>query len=131
MPDIDATESLDSGYELVDTVLGASRALVAVAARSLGDVDEDVTLVQYRVLVELAARGTQNVADLAAIPGVGPSKATMMCDRLVRKGLILRRRASTYRRIVRVSLAQSGREIVSKVIRKRREELCDSDAAAG
>ncbi len=114
---------LTAGDELVDAVMGASRALVAVAARSLGDVDEDVTLVQYRVLVELAARGPQNVADLAAILGVGPSTATRMCDRLVRKGLISRRRASSDRRIVRVSLALQGREIVSKVTRRRREEL--------
>ena len=43
--------------ELVDAVLGASRALVAVAARSLATLADDVTLAQYRVLVELAARG--------------------------------------------------------------------------
>ena len=52
--------------DLVDAVLGASRALVAVAARSLADLAEDVTLAQYRALVELAARGPQRPADLAA-----------------------------------------------------------------
>ena len=34
--------------ELVDAVLGSSRALVAVAARSLAGVAEGVTLPQYR-----------------------------------------------------------------------------------
>src|SRR5947209_15436601 len=71
--------------QLVDAVLGASRALVAVAARSLGDLAEDVTLAQYRVLVELAARGPQRVAELAGVLGVERSTATRMCDRLVRQ----------------------------------------------
>ncbi len=56
LPRIKADEAT-AGDELVDAVLGASRALVAVAARSLVNVAEDVTLAQYRVLVELAARG--------------------------------------------------------------------------
>ena len=44
---------------LVDAVLGASRVLVAVAARSLADAGEDVTLTQYRSLIVLASRGPQ------------------------------------------------------------------------
>jgi hypothetical protein len=65
---------------LVDAVLGASRALVAVAARSLATVAEDVTLAQYRALIELASRGPQRLADLATALGVEPSTATRMCD---------------------------------------------------
>ncbi len=42
---------------LVDAVLSASRVLVAIAARSLADVGEEVTLTQYRSLVVLASRG--------------------------------------------------------------------------
>jgi hypothetical protein len=38
-------------------VLGASRAFVSVAAHSLANVAEDVTLAQYRFLIELASRG--------------------------------------------------------------------------
>ncbi|TAN28792.1 MAG: MarR family transcriptional regulator, partial [Actinomycetota bacterium] len=123
MPDNKVQEKSAKDDELIDAVLGASRALVAVAARSLGDLAEEVTLAQYRVLVELAARGSQNVADLAAMLGVGPSTATRMCDRLVRKGLVSRRRSTTDRRLVRVSLAPSGRNLVIQVIRKRRLEL--------
>jgi DNA-binding MarR family transcriptional regulator len=89
--------------ELVDGVLGASRALVAVAARSLAGVAEDVTLPQYRFLVELASRGPQRLADLAGALGVDRSTATRMCDRLVRKRLVTRRRAQEDRRAVRVS----------------------------
>jgi DNA-binding MarR family transcriptional regulator len=109
--------------ELVDAVLGASRALVAVAARSLANLAEDVTLAQYRVLVELAARGPQRPADLATALDVERSTATRMCDRLVRKQLVQRRRSSSDRRVVRVSLTPSGRQLVAAVTHRRRAEI--------
>ena len=108
---------------LVDAVLRASRALVAVAARSLASVAEDVTLPQYRFLVELASRGPQRLADLAAALGVDRSTATRMCDRLVRKRLVTRRRAQQDRRVVRVSLTAAGAELVAEVSRRRRVEI--------
>jgi DNA-binding MarR family transcriptional regulator len=123
MPKTGAPEEVETGEELIDAVLGASRALVAVAARSLVHVAEDVTLAQYRVLVELAARGPQRLVDLAAVLRVDPSTTTRMCDRLVRKGLVSRRRASADRRAVRVTLAPSGRDVVANVTRSRRAEL--------
>jgi DNA-binding MarR family transcriptional regulator len=109
--------------QLVDAVLGASRALVAVAARSLDDLAEDVTLAQYRVLVELAARGPQRVAELAGVLAVERSTATRMCDRLVRKRLIHRRRESRDRRAVQVALTPGGRTLVDRVTHRRREEI--------
>ena len=109
--------------DLIDAVLGASRALVAVAARSLADLAEDVTLAQYRALVELAARGPQRPADLASALGVDPSTATRMCDRLVRKQLVQRRRISADRRGVRISLTGAGRALVQEVTRRRRVEI--------
>ncbi len=109
--------------ELVDAVLVASRALVAVAARSLAGVGEEVTLPQYRVLIELAARGPQRVADLATILGVDRSTATRMCDRLVRKRLVQRRREVGDRRAVRISLTALGRTLIEEVSRRRRTEI--------
>lgn len=108
---------------LVDAVLTASRVLVAVAARSLSGIDEDVTLAQYRTLVVLASRGPQNSASLAAFLGVTASTATRMCDRLIRKGFIRRRAARQDRREVRLALTDAGRRIVDEVTRVRRAEL--------
>ena len=93
---------------VVDAVLGASRALVAVAARSLATVADDVTLAQYRVLIELAARGPLRLADLASALTVERSTATRMCDRLVRKRLVTRRRSTDDRRVVSLHLAFLG-----------------------
>jgi DNA-binding MarR family transcriptional regulator len=109
--------------ELIDGVLGASRALVAVAARSLTTVADDVTLAQYRVLIELASRGPQRLADLATALRVDRSTATRMCDRLVRKRLVQRRRTSEDRRGVRISLSPAGAGLVAEVSRRRRAEI--------
>ena len=117
------SETPAQSEQLVDAVLGASRALVAVAARSLADMAEDVTLPQYRVLVELASRGPQRPADLASAMGVERSTATRMCERLVRKSLVQRRRERSDRRSVRISLAPAGRELVEEVTRRRRAEI--------
>ncbi len=109
--------------ELIDELLRASRVLVAVAARSLAGLAEDVTLAQYRVLVELAARGPQRVADLASVLAVERSTATRMCDRLVRKQLVYRRRVRGDRRGVRVALSRLGWELVTAVSERRAQEI--------
>ena len=93
---------------VVDAVLSASRVLVAVAARSLGDVAEEVTLTQYRTLVVLASRGPQSLAELAEAVDVTPPTATRMCDRLIKKGLVVRRHERGDRRLVRLTLAKRG-----------------------
>ncbi|HEY6526155.1 MAG TPA: hypothetical protein VIY10_20385, partial [Solirubrobacteraceae bacterium] len=49
--------------------------------------------------------------------------ATRMCDRLVRKRLVTRRRSTDDRRVVRVSLTDAGAELVGEVSRRRRAEI--------
>jgi DNA-binding MarR family transcriptional regulator len=108
---------------VVDAVLSASRVLVAVAARSLSEVAEEVTLTQYRSLVVLASRGPQSVAALAVAVGVTPPTASRLCDRLVRKGLIRRREDRHDRRAVRLALTAAGRQLVDAVTLRRRDEI--------
>jgi DNA-binding MarR family transcriptional regulator len=110
---------------VIDAVLSASRVLVAVAARSIAGVGEDVTLPQYRTLVVLASRGPQSLAALAEAIGVTSATATRMCDRLVRKGLIRRRTERNDRRQLRVGLTPQGRALVDTVTEKRRQEIAD------
>lgn len=110
---------------VVDAVVGASRALVAIAARSLGAAGEEVTLAQYRALVVLASRGPQRVVDLARLLDVTASTATRMSERLVRKGLIRRQRQTRDRRMVRLSISAAGRELVAAVTARRRVEVQD------
>jgi DNA-binding MarR family transcriptional regulator len=108
---------------VVDAVLTASRVLVAIAARSLAEVADEVTLTQYRSLVVLASRGPQSVAALADELGVTPSTVSRLCDRLVRKGLVRRREDRRDRRAVRLALTPAGRELVDAVTERRRTEI--------
>lgn len=108
---------------VIDSVLSASRVLVAVAARSLSDIAEEVTLTQYRTLVVLASRGPQNMAGLAEAVGVTPATATRMCDRLVKKKLIVRRTERGDRRQVRLGLSKAGLDLVTAVTKRRRKEI--------
>jgi DNA-binding MarR family transcriptional regulator len=117
---VTAAEHL-AGDAAVDAVLAASRALVAVAAMSLGAAAEDTTIAQYRALVVLASRGPQRMAGLAAALAVTPSTAGRMCDRLVRKGLIRRHRDRGDRRAVQVAVTPAGRRVVDQATARRRE----------
>ncbi len=108
---------------MVDSVLAASRALVAVAARSLAAAAEEITLPQYRALVVLASRGPQRVLELAEALDVNQSTATRMCDRLERKELIDRERPDDDRRTVIVTITPTGRQLVAAVTRRRRSEI--------
>jgi DNA-binding MarR family transcriptional regulator len=107
----------------VDAVLGLSRALAAVAARSLGHLAENLTLAQYWALVELSARGPQTVPDLATNLGVDAAAATKMCEVLARKRLVCRRRSKNGAKGTLVLATLVGRDLVDEVTAVRRAEL--------
>lgn len=114
-------DAVDSA--LIDEFLTASRVLVAVAARSLADLGEEITLPQYRALVVLSARGAHRAVDLADALGVTPGTASRMIERLTRKGLVRRTRARDDRRTIRVDLTAAGRAVVTQVTARRRAEI--------
>ena len=120
---VSATASDSVGDAVVDAVVSTSRVLVAVIARSLSDIGEEVTLTQYRTLVVLASRGPQSLASLAEALGVKPATATRMCDRLVKKSLIRRRTLPDNRRALRVTLTPKGHQLVTTVTDRRRHEI--------
>ena len=96
---------------------------MAVSARSLTAVGEDVTLPQFRMLVVLASRGALRAGDLADLLAVHPSTATRMADRLVTAELVDRLGNPDNRREVIVQLTATGRQLVEDVTRRRRAEI--------
>jgi DNA-binding MarR family transcriptional regulator len=97
--------------------------LVAISARSIADVDESITIPQFRTLVILSLRGSMNLATLAGKLGVQPSTVGRMVDRLVTAGLIDRQQHPSSRRELVVDLTSRGEKLVRKVIARRREEI--------
>lgn len=109
--------------EQVDAVLAASRVLVSVAARSLADLDPEVTLPRFRVLVVLASRGPSSVSALAGDLGVHPSNATRAVERLVQVGLVRRTEDEHDRRVAVLELTADGRRTVDGVTARRAQEV--------
>ncbi|GAA1761015.1 MarR family transcriptional regulator [Nocardioides hankookensis] len=130
-PDEAPAEAVDL---LVSALLTASRALVGVSARSLADVEERVTLGQFRTLVVLESHGPTRLNHLAGRLGVGPSTALRAVDRLVAGGYADRRENDQDRREVVIETSASGRRLVQEVTSRRRtaiEEIVRAMPIAG
>lgn len=114
----------DELEELTDVVLAASRALIAVASRSIATVDASVTLPQFRALVVLEHNGgCCRVGDLAAELRIHSSTATRLCDRLVRRGLVDRSVDEANRREVTITLTDGGKGLFEQATKVRRAEI--------
>jgi DNA-binding MarR family transcriptional regulator len=109
--------------ELVTAMLTASRVLVAVSARSLQEVDETVTVAQFRAMVVLSGHGEINLNRLAQILDVNSSSAMRMVDRLLAIELATRRENPDNRRHTLIALSPQGADVVRKVTVRRRREI--------
>lgn len=106
--------------ELTDALVTASRALVGIAVRSIQEAAPDLTVLQHRVLVLLAAHGSLTIGEVADALGVNASNATRHCDRLERMGLLERRRSEVDRRVVEARVTPQGMQVLGEVTRRRR-----------
>jgi DNA-binding MarR family transcriptional regulator len=109
--------------QLVSAVLTASRVLVGVSARSLADVEDTVTLTQFRTLVVLDTRGQINLNGLAEELSVNASTAMRMIDRLLAADLVTRQDNPANRREVVIGLTEQGERVVREVTDRRRREI--------
>lgn len=111
--------------ELLEAMTSVSRHIFRIMTRCLTDLTEpeEVSATQYRALGVLTLRGPRNASELADDLGVGRPGATKLVDRLVKRGLIRRRRHPTDRRQVILEASERGREIVRAVQQCRRRRL--------
>lgn len=109
--------------DVVTAILTASRVLVGVSARSLADIEETVTLTQFRTLVVLESHGVINLNRLADLLGVNSSTAMRMIDRLLAVKLVTRKDNPANRREVLLDLTDGGRLLVERVSETRRAEI--------
>lgn len=109
--------------ERVEAIMLALQALVGIAAQSVIEVEDRVTLPQLRVLVLIASRGTLNLNALAEAMGINPSNASRSCDRLVAAGLLRRTESPLDRRNLVLELTEEGRGLTEVLIEHRREAI--------
>jgi DNA-binding MarR family transcriptional regulator len=108
-----------------DAALSAANVMMRVAARSVSEVEDQVTTPQLRVLMMIAASGPQNLGAVAVELGVHPSNATRTCEKLVRAGMIVRKDDPSDRRFISVDLTQSGSKLVNHVLDQRRRQMAE------
>jgi len=107
----------------VHAVMVAAQALVGVAAQGIAQVEDRVTLPQFRVLMLVATRGGLNLGALAQAMGVHPSNASRACDRLVDAGLLARSESTLDRRNLMLELTPDGQALIDEVIDHRRNAI--------
>lgn len=109
----------------VDAVMGASRALIAVAARSMVEIDDAMTPLQWRVLVLISTKGPRTPGLIAEDLGVHASNATRICDRLVRADFIGKTPHPDDRRFQQLALTGKGESLVARIMARRRSIILD------
>ena len=114
---------MDDPERQADAVMRASRVLVSVVATSLAEVEDLVSMTQFRVLVVAAARGRMNLGEVASALGVHPSNATRTVDRLVVGGFLERTETPDDRRYLALELTPRGRGVVERVMAHRRASI--------
>ncbi len=115
--------------DFVTALLTASRVLVGVSARSLAEVEETVTVTQFRTLVVLDSNQQINLGRLAELLRVNSSTAMRMIDRLLVADLVTRQDNPANRREVLLALSAHGRRLVQTVTIRRRAEIARIVAA--
>jgi DNA-binding MarR family transcriptional regulator len=113
---------LERTFSTAETIT-ASRALLAIVARSMSEALEQVSLPQFRVLVVLSGSEPVRMGVLADELGTLPSTFSRVIDRMVEGGWVERVASPESRREVLIRPTASGRELVRQVTEKRRDEI--------
>ncbi len=109
-------------HQLDEDLLRVTRLFVAIAANSLVGEEGELSIQQYRALASVESRKSQRPVELARALGVTPSTTTALCDRLVQRGLISRRRG-TDRRSIALSVTAKGLRQLEEIADRRRALL--------
>src|SRR5919206_484097 len=99
----------------VDDVVLASRAMLAIIARTIAPALEEVSLPQFRVLVVLVGAGPHRVGALAERLDALPSTFSRALDRLEQGGWVERVPSTESRREVIVEATERAQRLVSEV----------------
>ena len=83
----------------------------------------DLSMSQVKALFALANEDTLTISQLSDKLAIGKSAGSLLVDRLVQLGLVDRTEDQQDRRRSNVALSVSGRELTSRLIEGRREQL--------
>jgi DNA-binding MarR family transcriptional regulator len=109
------------GFETVVHELLASAHIFAAAAESVLErsvlrevAGETITYTQFRLLRMLAHTDARTIKDIAIFLGVSNAAVSKAVDRLVRRGMAVRRESTVDRREVSVELTDDSRKLLER-----------------
>ncbi|MDF1590095.1 MAG: MarR family transcriptional regulator [Desulfobacterales bacterium] len=76
---------------------------------------KDLSLVQLHVVMNIRNQGAMSISDIARQMGVSPPSASVMVDRLVDKGILVRRQSTEDRRKVVVQISPETTKTSSEI----------------
>lgn len=103
-----------------EAMMPVSRTMTAIVARTLSEMERDITVPQLRVLVLLNSLGRMNLSAIAQHLDVNPSNASRTCDQLAGAGLVRRAADPADRRNVVLQLTDEGASLVADLMTGRR-----------
>lgn len=107
---------------LESIVVGA----VAITARAIAESGADLTFAQWRVVLVVGERPDGvTISDVATRLGAHQSPASRLVSRLRHRGVVQSHRDARDARVVWVTLTDSGRDLRSRVLERRRHALAD------
>lgn len=113
----------DSASAAIAATVTSSRALLGIVAQSMASALEELSLVQFRLLVVLHTAGPLRMGDLAQRVGVHPSTLSRTVDRLESGEWIAREVSQESRREVMVAVTEKGHAMVAEVTNTRRRAI--------
>lgn len=88
-----------------------------------GGVSDDITTAHIQAMRHIAQHGTCTIGGLAEGLSVTQPAATMLVDRMVKRGLVSRQPGRSDRRQSELSLTDHGRKVLQQVEAERNERL--------
>jgi len=122
---IDAEVAAPARIELLETVarlmVRASASLDPVRLQAWEEMG--LTLAQLRILFRVRAQPGVDVRRIAADIGITPSAVSQQVDKLVTRGMLLRRDKPEDRRYVQLELTEAGHEATGQIRQASREHM--------
>lgn len=117
-------EPLDERSRAIERIVRTlPRIMGALFSERLMTEEAELTIPQIRTLSALQCHSRRTMGELAEALGVSLPSATQIVDRLVRRGLVERSPDAEDRRVVRVSLTETGASITQEARRERDRQL--------
>ncbi|MBL7255124.1 MarR family winged helix-turn-helix transcriptional regulator [Paractinoplanes lichenicola] len=111
--------------QLIADIMGAQQRLQDLIAEDREDplFSSHLTLSQLKILMLLARHGSVSGGELAGLLGIGAAALTGMIDRLVVQDLVARAEDPHDRRVRRIALTRTGRDLIGSIFNAGDEKM--------